>query len=185
MTDRQGEVTRLLRAAGGGLDADLLPLVYEELRGIARQRMTRERAGHTLQATALVHEAYARLVGDVDMEWRDRAHFYGAAAEAMRRVLIDHARRVASQKRGGDRMRVTLGAPESPVELEAEKLLALDEALSILGEEDPRAAEVTRLRFFAGLTVEETALALDLSERSIAREWAFAKARLADLLGDD
>jgi len=185
MGDRSGEVTRILRAGEGALDPSLLPLVYEELRGIARQRMSRERAGHTLQATALVHEAYARLLGDQDMDWHDRGHFYGAAAEAMRRVLIDHARRVGSQKRGGDRMRVTLGAPESPVEMEIDRVMALDEALARLAEEDPRAAEVTRLRFLAGLTVEETARALDLSERSVAREWAFAKARLTDLLGDE
>ena len=184
MDDRSGEVTRILRTGESGLDASLLPLVYEELRTIARQRMSRERANHTLQATALVHEAYARLLGDQDMDWHDRGHFYGAAAEAMRRVLIDHARRVGSQKRGGDRHRVTLGAPESPVELEVEQVLALDDALDRLAAEDARAAEVTRLRFLAGLTVEETARSLEISERSVAREWAFAKARLTELLAD-
>ena len=185
MEDRQGEVTRILRTGAGGLDAELLPLVYEELRTIARQRMNRERDNHTLQATALVHEAYARLLGDQEMDWNDRGHFYGAAAEAMRRVLIDHARRVGSQKRGGDRHRVTLGAPEAPVELDVEQVVALDDALDKLAKEDPRAAEVTRLRFLAGLSVEETAQALGISERSVAREWAFARARLTELLSDE
>ncbi len=185
MEDRTGEVTRILRAGEGKISPELLPLVYGEMRVIARQRMGRERANHTLQATALVHEAYSRLLGDEEMSWRDRGHFFAAAAEAMRRVLIDHARKVGSQKRGGDRMRVTLGGPEAPVEMEVEGVLALNEALEVLATEDPRAAEVTRLRFLAGLSVAETAEALDISERSVAREWSYAKARLTELLGED
>jgi len=185
MTEREGEVTRILRAGGGAISEEILPHVYEELRSIARQRMSRERADHTLQATALVHEAYSKLLGDEHMDWQDRAHFYAAAAEAMRRVLIDHARKVGSQKRGGDRMRVTLGGPDEAVEMEAFRLLALNDALDVLATEDERAAEVTRLRFFAGLSTEETAHALGISERSVAREWAYAKARLTDLLGEE
>ena len=182
--DRPGEVTRILRQRTEGAGEEILPLVYEELRSIARQRMARERANHTLQATALVHEAYGRLLGEEDYAWDDRGHFYAAAAQAMQRVLIDHARKVGSQKRGGDRFRVTLGAPDAPIEMEAEGVLALHDALEVLERDDARAAEVTRLRFLAGLTVDETARALGISERSVAREWNYAKARLTDLLGD-
>ena len=185
MTDAGGEITRILRSGSGRAEEEILPLVYDELRAIARARMARERSGHTLQATALVHEAYGRLLGDENPEWEDRRQFYAAAAQAMQRVLIDHARRVGSQKRGGDLQRVTLGAPESPVEMEMTRLVALDEALRSLAEEDPRAAEVTRLRFLVGLTVEETAHTMGISERSVAREWTFARARLTSLLGED
>lgn len=181
---RVGEVTRILRASGDGAGEEILPLVYDELRNIARMRMSRERSGHTLQATALVHEAYGRLLADDEPGWSDRRQFYAAAAQAMQRVLVDHARKVRSQKRGGDLLRVTLGAPESPVEMESDRLVALDEALESLAAEDPRAAEVTRLRFLVGLTVEETAHTLGLSERSVAREWSFARARLTSLLSD-
>jgi RNA polymerase sigma factor (TIGR02999 family) len=185
MDDRQGEVTRILRAGLGddACRAELLPLVYDELRDLARARMGGERSGHTLQATALVHEAYLRLVADEAMQWQGRRHFYGAAGEAMRRVLIDHARRVKSEKRGGDRARVTLGAEDVACELDADELLALDDALQRLEAEDPRAAAVTRLRYFSGLSIEQTAAALELSERSVHREWSFARARLAELLG--
>lgn len=182
--ERRTRLTQLLQE-GAGSEA-LLPLVYEELRAIAAGRMGVERAGHTLQATALVHEAYVRLLADERPGWRDRGHFFAAAAEAMRRILIDHARRVRSQKRGGDLQRVTLGGREGSggdLELGPDELIALDEALERLAAEDPRAAEVTRLRFFAGLSVEETAAALELSVRSVHREWAFARARLVELLG--
>lgn len=178
----EGEVTRILRESGGGAEEVILPLVYEELRTIARQRMARERSDHTLQATALVHEAYGRLLGDEQPGWEDRRQFYAAAAQAMQRVLVDHARRTRSQKRGGELLRVTLGAPEAPVEMESDRLVILDEALTLLAEEDERAAEVTRLRFLVGLTVEETAHTLGISERSVAREWSFARARLTTLL---
>ena len=180
---RDTEVTRILHA-GGAQNEALLPLVYGELRAIAEKRMASERAGHTLQATALVHEAYLRLVGDDEMSWRDRGHFYSAAAEAMRRVLIDHARKVASLKRGGDKQRVTLGAPEISAELSQAQVLALADALETLEADDPRAAAVARLRFLSGLSVEETAAALGISERSVHREWTYARARLFDLLGD-
>ena len=176
-----GELTRILQGGDAARD-ELLPLVYGELRGLAEGRMRGERGEHTLQATALVHEAWIRLAGNDAIEWRDRRHFYGAASEAMRRVLIDHARRVRSEKRGGDRDRVTLGAPEAPSEMGPEELLALDDALSRLEAEDARAAAVVRLRFFSGLSMPDVARALEVSERSAHREWAFARARLFELL---
>ncbi len=181
--DGEGLVTRLLAQSRNDCEV-ILPVVYDELRRIARQRMTRERSDHTLQATALVHEAYGRLLGSDSPAWSDRRTFYAAAAKAMQRVLIDHARRSKSEKRGGNALRVTLGAPESPVEVEPDQLLALDDALDVLAAEDERAAEVTRMRFIVGLTVEETAQALQVSERTVAREWSFARARLMELLGE-
>lgn len=180
MAEPNAELTRMLRA--GHVGDEILPLVYEELRAMAQKRMSSERSGHTLQATALVHEAYVRLVGDEEITWRDRKHFYAAAAESMRRILIDHARRVRSLKRGGDRQRVTLGAPEVEASFDADRFLALDEALERLEREDERAAAVTRMRFFAGLSVEDTAKALDISERSVHREWTYARARLFELI---
>lgn len=182
MESRPDDISRLL---ADGADANrLFPLVYDEMRALARRRMQRERSDHTLQATALAHEAWERLACDTRMDWRGRRHFFGAAAEAMRRILVDHARRVNAEKRGGGRERVTLGAVDAPLDVEAERLLALTEALEQLESEDPRAAEVTRLRFLAGLSVEETAAALGIGERTVAREWAFARARLFELLED-
>ncbi len=183
MSTNDGEVTRLLK---GSEDSrrEVLPLVYDDLRTIAKQRMSRERAGHTLQATALVHEAYGKLLNDRFPSWEDRREFYAAAAQAMQRVLIDHARKQRSLKRGGDRLQVTLGVPEAPVSMDSERLVALDSALATLLEEDERAAEVARLRFLVGLTVGETAQTLGISERSVAREWSFARARLTELMGE-
>lgn len=180
-------MTRILAEGIGSGSArdELLALVYGELRDIAGSRMAAERAGHTLQATALVHEAYLRLVGDQEMVWKGRGHFYAAAGEAMRRILIDHARKVKSLKRGGANLRVTLGGQEFADDVGAEQLLHLNDALDKLEREDERAAEVTRLRFFAGLSVEETASAMDVSERTVRREWAFARARLFELLEED
>lgn len=184
--DGRPDVTRLLHEASEREDAwsELLPLVYDELRVLAKKRMGSERAGHTLEATALVHEAYMRLVGDREMEWGSRRHFFGAAAEAMRRVLVDHARKAKSQKRGGDRARLSFTVAELVQHDDPDRLLALDDALSTLGKEDPRAAEVARLRFYTGLGVEETALAMGVSERTVMREWSYARARLAELLTD-
>jgi RNA polymerase sigma factor (TIGR02999 family) len=182
MSDQQKDVTRLLRQ--GGKQGALMPLIYDELRVIAERRMGGERKGHTLQATALVHEAYMKLVDERQVAWEGRGHFYAAAAEAMRRILVDHARRVRSLKRGGDRMRVTLGSPESKVELESAELVALDAALERLAREDPRAAEVASLRFLTGLSVQETGEALGISERSVHREWSFARARLLELMAE-
>ncbi len=175
--ERQAEVTRLLRAGAAGR-AELFEVIYGELRQIADRRMFGEHAGHTLQATALVHEAWMRLADHRNADWRDRGHFFGAASEAMRRILIDHARRARADKRGGDRERVTLGAVESELEVGAEEAVQLAEALVRLEKHDPRAAEVTRLRFFAGLSVEETAQALGTTVRSVHREWTYARARL-------
>lgn len=174
---RRAEVTRLLQADAEDR-GELFQLIYGELRDIADQRMFGERAGHTLQATALVHEAWVRLSDHRQADWRDRAHFFSAASEAMRRILIDHARRVGAAKRGGDRERVTLGALESQVEVDANEAVLLAEALERLERTDPRAAEVTRLRFFSGLSVEETAQALGITARTVHREWVYARARL-------
>ena len=181
------DVTRLLHEVSDRDAAwsELLPLVYDELRGLARKRMSRERSEHTLDATGLVHEAYMRLVGDNEMEWQSRRHFFGAAAEAMRRVLVDHARKQKSQKRGGDRAKLSITVAELVHDDDPDQLLALDEALTGLEKEDPRAAEVARLRFYTGLGVEETALAMDISVRTVMREWSYARARLAELLGPE
>jgi RNA polymerase sigma factor (TIGR02999 family) len=184
--DRRQRVTSILAACGedaAGWDV-LLPVVYEELHAIARRRMDAEAAGHTLQATALVHEAFLRLVDTREMNWQSRRHFFGAAAEAMRRVLVDHARRVRSAKRGGDMERITFVLGDIADEREPERLLALDDALNVLASEDERAAEVARLRFFVGLEVRETASALDVSERTVMREWSYARARLTQLLSE-
>ena len=179
------EVTRILTAIEGGdaCAADkLLPLVYDQLRAIARQRIAQERAGHTLQATALVHEAYLRLVGRQKVGWANRSHFYLAAAEAMRRILIEHARKRNRIKRGGDHRRAPVSVADLAAAQDSEEIVAVDDAIRRLGEEDAQAAKVVRLRFFAGLSVDETARALDLSPRTVAREWAYARAWLHDAL---
>lgn len=157
---------------------DLLPIVYQQLRALAQQRLSQERPGHTLQATALVHEAFCRLVGDRKVPWDGPGHFYVAAAEAMRHVLLDHAKARGRQKRGGNRKRLPIHVvdlAESPDYAEA---LALDEALRRLHEEDIDAANVVRLRFFAGLSIDETAAALGLSPRTVDRRWEYARAWL-------
>lgn len=176
-------VTRILCSLqqGDQQAADqLLPLVYEELRKLAAQRLTQEKAGQTLQATALVHEAYLRLV-DVEnpKQWDGRGHFFAAAAESMRRILIDNARRKRSLKGGGERARVELADVEPAIEpAEETDLLALDEALTRLEQKDPRQAQVVKLRFFAGLTIEETARALGISASTADNDWAYARAWL-------
>jgi RNA polymerase sigma factor (TIGR02999 family) len=163
----------------------LLPVVYDELRAIARDRLRQERVGHTLQATALVHEAYVRLIGsDASVPWQSRAHFFGACANAMRQILVEHARRRGAQKRGGSRVRESFTQADVGSESDLGLVLSVDEALETLRAEDARAAQVVELRFFGGLEMEEIAQALDLSERTVHREWSFAKARLAQLLGD-
>ena len=160
----------------------LLPLVYDELRALARARLRHERPDHTLQTTALVHEAYLRLLGGEDLPWKNRRHFFHAAGEAMRRILIEHARKRSRVKRGGKRVRVELRDANLATEQDMEEILALDDAFRRLEEQDPKAADVVRLRFFAGLSVEETAKAMELSERTVKREWAFARAWLYDAL---
>jgi RNA polymerase sigma factor (TIGR02999 family) len=185
------EVSRILSAIEQGdphAASQLLPLVYDELRALAAHRLAHEKPGQSLQATALVHEAYLRLVGgDRPPRWDSRGHFFAAAAEAMRRILIDNARRRHRLKRGGDRRRVDLAQvaalPASP----ADDLLALDEALDQLAAEDPKKAELVKLRFFAGLSVEEAAQCLDISRATADRYWAYARAWLYDRLhtGDE
>jgi len=180
------DVTRLLDAAAAGdprAAADLLPLVYDQLRKLAAARLASERAGHTLQPTALVHEAYLRLVGgQPGHDWNGRGHFFAAAAEAMRRILVESARRRAADKRGGGRARVSLAGADAGYAPADAELLAIDEALDRLAAEDPAAARFVQLRYFAGLTAEEAADALGLS-RSVAYEhWAYARARLRCLL---
>jgi RNA polymerase sigma factor (TIGR02999 family) len=181
--ERAAALTRILDDPRDDAWEQLLPLVYEELKALARKRMADERGQHTLQATALVHEAWMRLSGDRDMQWKSRGHFFGAAARAMQRVLVDHARRVQALKRGGEQARVSIQLDQFAEDTGPDRLLALDEAVERLEREDKRAAEVARLRFYTGLDVRETALALDTSERTVQREWAFARARLAELLG--
>src|SRR5688572_2231040 len=183
------DVTRILSAIDAGdLQAGekLLPLVYDELRKLAAQRMGAERSGHTLQATALVHEAYLRLVDMAEPQrWSSRGHFFAAAAEAMRRILIDRARRHQRVRHGGGRKRLDIGQLDSTdLELDQgdegarDRLLALDEALTRLEGEEPEVAAVVKLRYFAGLTIDEAAAVSGLSVRTINRHWAYAKAWL-------
>jgi len=176
-----GDVTRILNAIERG-DAkatdELLPLVYEELRLLAAQRLSREPAGQTLQATALVHEAYLRLVGDDSQGWDGRGHFFVAAAEAMRRILVENARRKRSAKHGGARGRIGMTDLEVASHVPTEELLALDEALERLGREAPEKAELVKLRFFAGLSIDQAAQALGISRATAIRQWSFARAWL-------
>jgi RNA polymerase sigma factor (TIGR02999 family) len=163
----------------------LLPLVYDELRKLAAARMAEERPEHTLEATALVHEAYLRLV-DVEksQHWNSRGHFFGAAAEAMRRILVDQARRKNSQRAGGGRNRIELSSAEAEVQSYGLDLLALDEALRQLAVTDPRACDVVKLRFFAGLTVAQAADSLGVSVATAENDWAYAKSWLKLQLAD-
>jgi RNA polymerase sigma factor (TIGR02999 family) len=188
------EVTRLLSAIAlgdPGAAEHLLPLVYDELRRVAAQKLAQEKPGQTLQATALVHEAYVRLVGSGDAEvsqdpqWDSRGHFFAAAAEAMRRILIDRARKKRSAKRGGGRKRVDIDAVDLATRAAPDQLLALDDALAKLSREDASAARLVELRYFAGLTVEEAGAALGMSTATAYRHWKYARAWLhSELLGD-
>ncbi len=176
------DITQILSAIEQGDQAaasELLPLVYEELRRLAASRMNQERPGHTLQPTALVHEAFLRLVGEDSRRWDGRGHFFAAAAESMRRILIDNARRKGRIKRGGQLDRKELDdniSAASPQNID--DLLALDEALNKLAEEDASLAKLVELRYFTGLTIEETARVLDISPRTTKRNWAYARAWL-------
>jgi RNA polymerase sigma factor (TIGR02999 family) len=176
------DVTRLLEAAATGdpqAASELLPLVYEELRKLAAARLASEKPGQTLQPTALVHEAYLRLVGGTQpQEWSGRGHFFAAAAEAMRRILLNRARDKQRLKRGGGRMQLDLDQIDVAEESDEGQLIALDEALVQFAVEDPGAAQLVKLRFFTGLTVSEAAEALGLSLRTAERQWAYARAWL-------
>lgn len=186
MSERNPEVTRLLQAvrAGDNNAGDrLVAAVYDELRRMAAHFMRGERGSHTLQTTALVHEAYLRLVGS-EPAFESRAYFFGAAAEAMRRVLIDAARRKRSEKRGGDRERVTLADVTSNASDADLDILALDIALDELAANDTRLADVAKLRYFVGLSIEETASALQISPATVKRDWTYARAWLHDRISD-
>jgi RNA polymerase sigma factor (TIGR02999 family) len=176
------EVTRILSdLAEGDVHAAgrLLPLVYDELRKLAAARMSEEAPGNTLDATALVHEAYLRLVGPADVaRWENRGHFFAAAAEAMRRILVEAARRKQREKHGGDRKRVSLDAAQSAAPAPRHDLVALDAALTKLAAEEPQAAKLVELRHFTGLSVAEAAQALGISPRTADRVWSFARAWL-------
>src|SRR5262245_2701194 len=181
------DVTRLLDAAAAGdrqAAAGLLPLVYDELRRLAADKLARESPDHTLNATALVHEAYLRLVAaDKSREWDGRTHFFAAAAEAMRRILVDHARHKKSQKRGGGRGRAQFREDARAAAEGPDEILAVDEALAGLTATDSQAAELVKLRYFAGLSIDEAAQALNISPRSADRLWAYARAWLQRAVG--
>jgi RNA polymerase sigma factor (TIGR02999 family) len=182
-----GEVTVLLRQlAGGDRQAleDLVPLVYDQLRVIARRQMANEPAGHTLNATAVIHEAYLRIAELDRIEWGDRAHFFAVASQAMRRVLVNYANRRNTLKRGGDRRRVELDDFADAEGLDAETLMALDHALHRLEAVDERQVRVVECRFFGALSIEETAAALDVSIATVKRDWAMARAWLNRELSD-
>jgi len=175
------DVTRILEAAHRGDAAatdELLPLVYDELRRIAAHKMAHEAAGHTLQPTALVHEVWLRLSGGNPQAWQNRAHFFGAAAEAMRRILVEHARKKQALKRGGDLAREELDESALVLTAPPEELLAVNDALEKLAAEDAAAAELVKLRYFVGMTMEEAATALDMAPRSTERLWTYARAWL-------
>jgi len=178
---QMNDVTQVLGAMQQGdpkAAEELLPLVYKELRRIAAFKMANELPGQTLQPTALVHEAWLRLVTAEDQTWQNRAHFFGAAAEAMRRILIDRARRRRAQKHGGGQQRVDIEGLEISVDTEDDQLLAVNEALDKLAAQHKQAAELVKLRYFVGMKIEEAAQALGISEPTANRDWAYAKAWL-------
>lgn len=187
----QGEpnrVTEILQAAASGdrqAASDLLPLVYDELRALARARLAKAPPGNTLQATALVHEAYMKVVGEADPRWDGRGHFFAAAARAMRNILVDQARRKASVKHGGEARRVN-ETPEivASDDVKPEQMISLDASLSRLEAEDPRKAQVVMLRVFCGLTNEQTAEALGISVPTVERDWRFARSWLQREIGE-
>ena len=180
------DVSRILSAIEDGdqnAASELLPLVYEELRKLAGARLVQEQPGQTLTATALVHEAYLRLVGGEDEQsWENRGHFFAAAAEAMRRVLLNRARDKARLKRGGDRQRVDLSSVTIALETPPEVLIDLDEAIEVLQQQDPVSAELIKLKFFAGLSLQDASASLGLTRRQGDRLWSFARAWLFDRL---
>ena len=181
MTPSPLEVTRLLVAWSNGDRAaldELTPLVYEELRGLAHRYMSRERPGHTLQTSALVNEAFIRLVDQREVRWQSRAHFFAIAAQMMRRILVDYARRRGYAKRGGEALRVPLDEAVIVSEERAAEVVALDDALTSLAEIDSRRSRIVELRFFGGLSIDETAEVLGVSPGTVMRDWTLAKAWL-------
>lgn len=183
--DEPSEVTRLLRAWSAGEEGAqerLFPLVYDELRRTARRFLAGERAGHTLQATALVHETYVRMLDQRQVEWRERAHFYAIAARSMRRILVDHARRRDSRKRGGDHAHLPLDELSGVARRRPDDLVALDDALTSLAEIDAHKASIVELRFFAGLSIDDTADVLGCSRATVIRHWRVARSWLYDSL---
>ena len=175
------DVTQLLKDWSGGDQAaadKLMPLVYEELRHLAHQYMRREKPGHTLQTSALVNEAYVRLVKQSEIQWESRAHFFGIAARLMRQILVDQARRRNFAKRGGGAIRVSLNDATAIAQEQSASVVALDEALKTLEQTDPRKSRIVELRFFGGMSIEETAEALNVSPGTVMREWTFARAWL-------
>ena len=181
MDARVTDLTRILNSVEHG-DAkaaeELLPLVYEELRKLAAHKMANEAPGQTLQPTALVHEAWLRLAGGVEQKWENQRHFYAAAAEAMRRILVEKARRKNRIRHGAGLQRVDVAEIEIPTETREDQLIAMDEALSKLEQEDPAKAQVVKLRYFVGMTTQETAQTLGISVATVERQWSFAKAWL-------
>src|SRR5580692_10914281 len=175
------EITLMLQAVRRGerqASEELLPLVYNELRHLAAARMAQEAAGQTLQATALVHEAWLRMVGESDHGWQNRAHFFGAASEAMRRILVENARRKSRLKRGGGQLRLDIDELDLSTTPPDEKILLMNDALEQLQAEDPEKARIVVLKFFGGLTNQEVAETLRVTERTVERQWAYAKAWL-------
>ncbi len=189
MVDPQNHaVTVVLQAVADGDEqaaGELLPLVYEELRSLARSRMGHLAPGQTLQPTALVHEAYLRVVGDADPGWDGRGHFFAAAAQAMRQIIVEQARRKAAVKHGGGRERVDLAVATPAIEPPTDEVLALDETLKDLEKHSPRKAELVTLRYFGGLTMEEAAAALGVSVGTVERDWRYVKAWFHDRRSDE
>lgn len=182
------EVTRILEAieqGEAGATDELLPLVYDDLRRLAARKLARQKPGDTLQATALVHEAYLRLVGPTNQHWDSRGHFFAAAAEAMRRILVDRARHKGRLKHGGGRQRVELRDSDCASQVPSDDIVALDEALTKLAEKDQRKAALVELRYFAGLTVEQAADVLGISPTTAKQWWAYARAWLHREIGQD
>lgn len=181
MSESPQDITRLLGQWQGGDQqalSELTPLVYNELRRLAKPYISRERANHTLQGTALVHEAYLRLIDQRQIEWRNRNHFFALSAELIRRILVDHARAKMAGKRGGDQVKLSLEEGMEPAAGGDVDLIALDDALQLLARTDPQQSRIVELRYFAGLKIEETAEVLDISPATVKRDWAMARAFL-------
>lgn len=181
MSEPPGDITTLLndwKAGSAQALNELTPLVYKELRRLAQSYINRERPGHTLQGTALVHEAYVRLVDQRQVQWRDRNHFFALSAELIRRILVDHARAKMAGKRGGDQVKISLEEGMEPPVPEDVDLIALDDALQLLAQADPQQSRIVELRYFAGLKIEETADVLNISPATVKRDWVLAKAFL-------